>query len=133
MMEEKSAESQNLETPLNIEQELKKPKENDSIDKQKKSGKSKSKTTSKVKIPYDLVMVVWDDAAGLRDGWVAKHEEIEPYICISVGFLVRDNGTHYVIAQDVGEDGSHNGRTQIPEGMVKSIRILRKQDNTKSI
>lgn len=80
---------------------------------------------------YPLVEVIWDDAAGLKDGWTAKHEKLEPYIALSVGFLIRDTGEHIIIAQDTDGDGSHNGRTQIPRGMVKKIKVLRKADERK--
>lgn len=77
---------------------------------------------------YDLVEVVWDDAAGLKHGWTAKHEKPEPYIALSVGFLIVDTESHIIIAQDTDGDGSHNGRTQIPRGMVKRLKVLRKKD-----
>jgi hypothetical protein len=48
---------------------------------------------------------------------------------LSVGFLVVDTPDHIIIAQDIDEDGSHNGRTQIPRGMVRKMRMLRKKDN----
>lgn len=85
----------------------------------------------KVKRPtqhYDLVEVVWDDAAGLKHGWTARHEKPDPYIALSVGFLIADTETHIIIAQDTDGDGSHNGRTQIPRGMVKRLKVLRKKD-----
>jgi hypothetical protein len=88
-------------------------------------------TVKKTKRPfqhYDLVEVVWDDAVGLRDGWTAQHEKVEPYIALSVGFLIKDTGDHIIIAQDTDGDGSHNGRTQIPSGMVRKMKILRKKD-----
>lgn len=77
---------------------------------------------------YQLVEVIWDDAAGLRHGWTAKEEKLEPQLCISVGFLIRENADHIMIAQDTDADGSHNGRTQIPRGMVKRLKVLRKAD-----
>ena len=80
---------------------------------------------------FDLVEVVWDDAAGFRDGWTAKHEKLEPYIALSVGFLIRDEPSHIIIASDTDGDASHNGRTQIPRGMVKKIKVLRKKDIAK--
>lgn len=91
-------------------------------------------TQKKVKRPwqhYPLVEVVWDDAAGLKDGWTAKHEKPEPYIALSVGFLIHDGPDHILIAQDTDAEGSHNGRTQIPRGMVKQIKVLRKADSKK--
>ena len=81
-----------------------------------------------IKTKYPLVMVQWDDAAGLRDGWKSTHEKPSPYIALSVGWLIYDGPDHILIAQDTDEEGSHNGRTQIPRGMVKNIKILRKAE-----
>ena len=80
---------------------------------------------------YNLCEVVWDDAAGLRHGWTAKEEKLEPQLCLSVGFLIRENADHIMIASDTDAEGSHNGRTQIPRGMIKKIKILRKADKVK--
>ena len=93
-------------------------------------------TQKKIKRPfqhYPLVEIIWDDAAGLKDGLKATREMPDPYIALSVGFLVRESNDHIIIAQDTDEEGSHNGRTQIPRGMVKSIKILRKADVKKPI
>ena len=81
---------------------------------------------------YALVEVCWDDAAGFRHGWTAKEEKLEPQLALSVGFLIRENDDHIMIAQDTDGEGSHNGRTQIPRGMVKRIKVLRKADKNKS-
>lgn len=80
---------------------------------------------------YDLVEVIWDDAAGLKDGWKNKTDQLEPYLALSVGFLLVDVGDHIVIASDTDDQGAHNGRTQIPRGMVKKIKVLRKKDEDK--
>lgn len=77
---------------------------------------------------YDLYEVWWDDAAGLRHGWMDKTEKPRPQMVISTGFLIVDEPEHIIIAQDTDADGSHNGRTQIPRGMVKYMRLLRKKD-----
>jgi hypothetical protein len=87
--------------------------------------------TKKLKRPqqhYDMVEVWWDDAAGLRHGWMARTEPVKPQMVVSVGFLIIDNPDHIIIAQDTDENGDHNGRTQIPWGMVKKIKVLRKKD-----
>ena len=91
----------------------------------------KTKKVSRPRQHYPMVEVVWDDAAGLKDGWTAKHEKPEPYIALSIGFLIHDGPDHILIAQDTDESGSHNGRTQIPRGMVKHIKVLRKADKPK--
>ena len=77
---------------------------------------------------FDLVEVIWDDASGIRHGWSAKSESVEPYLALSVGFLVTDKPEHIVICQDTDSEGSSNGRSQIPRGMVKRIKVLRKKD-----
>ena len=78
---------------------------------------------------YDMVEVWWDDAAGLRHGWMDRTEKPKAQMVISVGFLIVDTPEHIIIAQDTDPDGAHNGRTQIPRGMVKKIKVLRKKDN----
>lgn len=77
---------------------------------------------------YDIVEVTWDDASGIRHGWTAKSEKVDPYLALSVGFLIADRPEHIIIAQDTDEEGSSNGRSQIPRGMVKKIKVLRKAD-----
>jgi hypothetical protein len=88
----------------------------------------------KVKRPsqhFDLVEVWWNDAAGIRHGWAAKSETLEPYIALSVGFLIQETADHIRIAQDTDAEGSHNGRTQIPRGMVQKMKVLRRKDEPK--
>lgn len=77
---------------------------------------------------YDMVEVIWDDAAGFRDGWKDKIDPLEPQLALSVGFLIADTADHIVIAGDTDERGAHNGRTQIPRGMVRKMKVLRKKD-----
>ena len=79
-----------------------------------------------------MVEVVWNDASELTSGWSAEIEEKdEPALALSVGFLIRDTKEHIVIAQDTDPAGHHNGRSQIPRGMVKSLKVLRKKDKKK--
>lgn len=76
----------------------------------------------------DLVEVIWDDAASLTAGWTKDIEDVGPHLALSVGFLIRDSKDHIVIAQDIDEDGHHNGRSQIPKGMIQKLKTLRKKD-----
>lgn len=78
--------------------------------------------------PFDLVEIVWDDAAAHENVWLDTLKELTPHLVSSAGFLVLLNKQYAVIAQDVDQDGQHNGRTQIPRGMVKTMKILRKKD-----
>ena len=80
---------------------------------------------------YPQVECWWDDAAGLRHGWMDRTEKPKAQMVISVGFLIVDEGDHIIIAQDTDADGAHNGRTQIPRGMVKNLKLLRKKDAPK--
>ena len=85
----------------------------------------------KVKRPtqrWDMVEVVWNDAAELTSGWTDQLEKDEPQLALSVGFLIHESKEHIVIAQDIDEHGHHNGRSQIPRGMVKNLKVLRKKD-----
>ena len=77
---------------------------------------------------FDLVEVLWDDASGIRHGWAAKSEKVEAYVAMSVGWLINETTDHIIIAQDTDAEGSHNGRSQIPRGMVKKIKVLKKKD-----
>lgn len=86
------------------------------------------KSSTSPKILYDIVLVDWDDASGIRHGWAAKSEKVEAYVARSVGFLIKETLEHIIIAQDTDEEGSHNGRSQIPKGMVKKMKVLRKAD-----
>jgi hypothetical protein len=75
------------------------------------------------------VEIIWEDASEAEQGWskeiVGKDE---PAMALSVGFLVKKTKERVYIAQDVDADGHHNGRGQIPRGMVRSIRVIRKKD-----
>jgi hypothetical protein len=89
----------------------------------------------KIKRPkqqFDLVEVIWDDAAGLRHGWASNAEALEPVVALSVGFLIQEDTKHIRIAMDTDAEGNHNGRSQIPRDMVKRVRILRKKDVVKT-
>lgn len=94
-----------------------------------------SNTVKKYKRPeqhYDMVEVLWDDAAGLRHGWMDRTEKPRPQLVISVGFTIVDEPDYIIIASDVDGDAAHNGRTQIPRGMVKNVKLLRKKDEKKT-
>lgn len=78
---------------------------------------------------YPLVEVLWMDASAMSPGWTDRLENVEPQIALSVGFLLAKTNGQLVIAQDLDADGHHNGRSQIPLGMVRKIKVLRKADS----
>lgn len=77
---------------------------------------------------YDLVEVIWADASEMEPGWADSVEPPAMALALSVGFLILKDKDHIVLALDTDEQGHHNGRSQIPTGMVKKIKILRKKD-----
>lgn len=77
---------------------------------------------------FDMVELWWHDASDMEAGWASEIKKPEPAIALSVGFLILKNKDHVVIALDTDELGHHNGRSQIPVGMVKKMTVLRKAD-----
>ncbi len=76
--------------------------------------------------PFPLVLVSWDDATELEAGWSDDLDDIGPHLATSVGFLIKRTKSHIVLAMDVDKDGMHNGRAQIPRGMVKHMKVLKR-------
>jgi len=77
---------------------------------------------------WPLVEVWWVDASEMAHGWADEVPKPEAALVLSVGFLLSSDKDHVVIALDTDEQGMHNGRGQIPTGMVKKIKVLRKAD-----
>lgn len=77
---------------------------------------------------FPAVMVYWDDATELPAGWTDEVGKVEPAMALSVGFLIKETRDHIILALDIDPNGHHNGRSQIPRGMVKKIKVLKKKD-----
>lgn len=75
---------------------------------------------------HPIVAVLWDDATAI-DGWSHGEDEPKPCLILSVGFLVKKTKHHIILAQDLAPDGMQCGRGQIPRGMVRQIKTLRKR------
>ncbi len=85
--------------------------------------RSKSTAISQTKYKYDLVEIKWEDAASSH-GWEELEEtDIEEELALTVGFLIKENGSRVVIAATCGTTDSNN-RIQIPRGMIRSMRVL---------
>ena len=82
-------------------------------------------------IKFDLVEITWDDASSQEHGWVDPNDEKpQPQLVKTVGFLVNESEHYLVIASTT--DGSWvNGRFQIPKGMVRSCKPLRRKRKAK--
>ena len=77
---------------------------------------------------YPLVEVWWDDASEMEAGWTHEVKEPEPSLALSVGFLIHKGRKHIILALDTDAQGQHNGRAQIPRGMVKMLKVIRAKD-----
>lgn len=75
---------------------------------------------------FPLVEIRWDDAE-TSGGW-EQASDLKPVHAeaITVGFVVAETKDHVVIASTIGEDGSTNGRIQIPVKMILKRRMMRK-------
>lgn len=70
------------------------------------------------------MVIIWDDAY-TDGGWEEIPEQLNSSIATSVGFLVKETDHHILIASSC--DGTHiNGRLQIPKGMIKTLKIIKK-------
>ena len=79
---------------------------------------------------YPIVQVVWEDIMAQDGGWVKDHP-LEPCLMSSVGYLIVDQPDYLVYASDLAQDGTTNGRTQVPRVNVRSIKVLRKVPHVK--
>jgi len=78
-------------------------------------------------IKFDLVEVTWDDASSLEHGWVDPNDEKpQPQLVKTVGFLVNES-EHYLVIASTTDGNWVNGRFQIPKGMVRSCKPLRRK------
>ena len=81
---------------------------------------------------YPIALILWEDITSQDGGWIKPgHDNIDPCMMTSVGYLVMDTPAYIVYASDLAEDGTTNGRTQVPRANVKQIKILRKVRNAK--
>ncbi len=80
-----------------------------------------------------LLLVEWEDAAGpSTSGWRSTENVIqEPFMCRSIGWLVREGPTHITLAGHIGNvDGDESdeqvsGYMHIPRGMIRRQQVLK--------
>jgi len=80
-----------------------------------------------MKSPFPLVEVIWLDAITDPQGWedVETMEAVAAAEVLTVGFLVKESASAWLVASTVCEEKTCNSRITIPKGMVKSLRYLR--------
>jgi hypothetical protein len=78
-----------------------------------------------VKLRHDLVLVTWDDAAELNLGWMEESEVVaKPMLVRTVGFIIRKNKQHIIVASTIGDFAHCHAQFQIPRKMVQSIHVI---------
>jgi hypothetical protein len=76
-----------------------------------------------------VVYVVWEDACDRDEGGWAPADlpaTYEPVLMHSVGFVVHDSEAGLILTGTVNPS-CFGIRTQIPRGMIRSIKILQKE------
>lgn len=81
---------------------------------------------------YPLVIIEWVDASRLSNSWMDSADIPEPYLhrCVSVGFLVSENGKGKIVVPTIADvehpDNRHTyGGMMIPKSAILSERRLR--------
>jgi hypothetical protein len=80
---------------------------------------------------YPLMLIEWVDSSRLGEGWLDLSEigEPDPHICVSVGFLVKQNERGKILVPTVA-DVAHavnrhtHGGIMIPACSIVSERLL---------
>ena len=91
----------------------------------------KPKRVKATNYPYNLVEVLWHDAE-TTNGWEDEHEN-DPIVplCLTVGFLIKENEKLVCIASTTGDDRTHNSRIIIPRGMIQNVKVIKKATRKK--
>lgn len=88
------------------------------------------KKTKKIKIPYKLVYIEWEDSRlpTSKWSWLSDYEDIETVTCVSIGYLIKETKTAIALASDFGditqEEMQVTGISQIPKSAIRFKRIL---------
>lgn len=80
--------------------------------------------------PKRLVVVVWKDIISRAD-WAGEIDEIlgdiEPILCLTVGWIIRDDDETLTLADSATRDKTYGGLTSIPKSVVVEVDELRKE------
>lgn len=70
-----------------------------------------------------IVKVSWIDSSEWS-GWRDDSSDMKPCACTTVGFLLRSNKTHVIVAGSQS-DGNHCSHMVIPRGAITKITDLK--------
>ena len=75
-------------------------------------------------LPQKIVVIVWKDIIS-RSDWVGTiseiKEEMEPILCVTVGWIVQQNKEKITVADSFTKDHTFGGITSIPLEVVVNI------------
>lgn len=88
-----------------------------------------------MKLPYDLVMVLWDDPGELGLGWQGdKDIDPKPMLGRNVGFLIKRTKDYFVLSGLISDPDttpaefmSHHAHFQIARSLVKELYVIGKK------
>lgn len=76
-------------------------------------------------IPFPIVVIQWDDAS-TDVGWEEIPKTIEPQVCVTIGFNIKETDDHVLIASTT--DGhATNARIQIPKKMIIKMEVVKEK------
>ena len=70
-----------------------------------------------------IVRVLWEDAYS-TNVWTVAEADVVPCMVLTVGYLLKRDKRHVVVAQSVGDNDMVADLIIIPSGMVRAIEIL---------
>jgi hypothetical protein len=76
------------------------------------------------------VFLEWDDSHHLKDGWqpvAALEDNCSPFLCQSVGFVVRETRDHITIVAHIGVDAAGRIEAGIGNMTIPKKIIIRRQ------
>lgn len=74
---------------------------------------------------YPIVTILWDDAESTCNWMEEPMQPLKPTLAMTIGFMVRDEPEHVLVADSYFIEGRTIGNTnKIPRGMIKELKYL---------
>jgi hypothetical protein len=87
-------------------------------------------TTKPTPLPRRIVAVTWKDITSQAD-WVGELEQVleecNPILCVTVGWILKEDEEVMVLADSATKDRTFGGVTAIPKSVVVEIIDLRRE------
>jgi hypothetical protein len=73
---------------------------------------------------FPIVIIKWNDHYDVSDWTEIDGYEVQDFIHVSVGFLIKKTRKHYVIARTITPDGKMDAVMNIIKKNVKEIKVI---------